>query len=134
MTISHGLDWAPLLPAAKLLGSWTWPSLGVAAIVAAGVALPAPERAACPSVAEAALDSGVCLGDGSMLDPSTSLIWLNAAPGATCADIDPFVQWRAATDAEVAGIRRRDTPGGAATTELLCVNDTLARVRAAEPS
>ena len=133
MTISHGLDWVPLLPAAKLLGSWTWPSLGVAAVVAAGVALPAPERAACPSVGEATFDAAVCLGDGSMLDRSTSLIWLNPAPGTTCADIDPFVQWRAATHAEVAGIKRRDPPPHT-TVEVLCVNDTLARVRPADPS
>jgi len=68
-----------------------------------------------------------------MLDRSTSLIWLNPAPGTTCADIDPFVQWRAATDAEISGINRRKPPAHT-TIEVLCVNDTLARVRVAEPS
>jgi hypothetical protein len=129
MNTLHGMDWAPLVPAFKLLGSWSWLGLGAAAVVAAHVALIPSENAACPSAAEAPFDDPICLGDGAMLDPATSLIWRTRAPGANCADVDPVVAWRTPTHAEISGIGRESLRDGAPAHEALCVNDTLARLQ-----
>jgi hypothetical protein len=128
MTLSHGLDWAPSLPAADHARSWIWLCLGLAALVATHAAIVEPGNAAC-SVAAVPSDTGVCLGDGAVLDPATSLIWRSPVPGASCADIDPISPWRVPTDAEVSIIRRGSLPDSTRVFEALCVNDTLARLQ-----
>jgi hypothetical protein len=127
MSISHGMDWAALLPAFRLLGSWSWLGLGAAAVVAAHVGPLPSDDAGCRSV-DAMYDAPVCLGDGALLDPATSLIWRTPAPGTSCAEIDPIPAWRMPTDAEISGVRHARLPNSA-TQETLCVNDTLARLR-----
>jgi hypothetical protein len=131
MNLSHGLDWASLLPAAKYAGSWTWPCLGVAALVAAHATISEPRSQACPR-ASLSFDTLVCLGDGGMLDPATSLIWRAAAPDAHCVDIGPLAEWRLATPAEISKLPARSFETGAMVARALCVNDTLARIRNAE--
>lgn len=132
MTLSHGLDWASLLPAIKYAGSWSWPCLGVAALVAAHVTISEPRSKACPGTAGLSPDALVCLGDGGMLDPATSLIWRVPAPGASCPDIDLFVEWRAAAPAEISKLPAQSVGAGAMIPRALCVNETLALVRNAD--
>jgi hypothetical protein len=128
MALSHGLDWVPSLPAADHARSWIWPCLGLAALVGTHATVMEPSDAGC-SLAAVSSDTVVCLGDGAVLDPATSLIWRTPAPGANCADIYPISPWRMPTDAEFSTIRRGSIPDSATGHEAPCVNDTLAHLR-----
>src|SRR5262245_50969382 len=105
MTVSHDLGLTSLLPLAKGAGSWSWPGLGVAALIAVHVTIAQPGAKPClKGFSGPSAGALVCLGDGTMLDPSTSLVWQATAPSVSCGDIDPLAEWRAATREEVAGL------------------------------
>src|SRR5262249_45436155 len=117
-----------LLPLTRYAGSWSWPCLGIAALIATHVTIAQPGGKPCPDRSTGPPSGAlVCLGDGTMLDPATSLVWRATARRASCADIDPLAEWREATREEVAGLPGYDfwTDG----TSQLCVNETLARIR-----
>lgn len=102
-------------------------------VLVLGVAMADAGRDACGSDAALAPPGMVCLGDGSMLDPGTSLVWRTAGPGEDCAAIDPFAAWRSATAAEIATLPSdellaKDYPA------TWCVGDSLSRVLPPEPA
>ena len=105
-----------------------WPILVALALVVLALRIVRidPDEA-CPDHGSRLQASMVCLGDGSMLDPRTSLVWLKPEPGQVCAALDPLASWRPATAREIAtlppDLLPADQPPAA-----WCVIDQLARV------
>lgn len=117
------------------LRSFAWPAIAVATFLAMPMAVSERDAGDCAQSRAAVAGSMVCLGDGSLLDPSTSLVWRQAAAGIECATIDPKTTWRHSTAAESARlVTRLSTQFGAPRPMTLCVNDMLARVVATPPS
>ena len=103
----------------------------MAAFFAVPFAVPEPGSRHCAGIATSSSDGMVCLGDGSLLDPSTSLVWRQGATGTGCAAIDPLADWRPATATEVILL---GSASGGAIPAVLCVNDALTRISDAPPS
>lgn len=85
----------------------------------------------CPGHGSGLQASMVCLGDGSMLDPRTSLVWLKPEPGQVCAALDPLAPWRPATAREIVTLPPDLLP--ADRPAAWCVIDQLARVLSGGP-
>lgn len=116
------------------LRSFAWPVFAIATFLAMPMAVSERDAGHCAQSSAAVAVSMVCLGDGSLLDPSTSLVWHQVAAGTECATIDPLTTWRHPTTAESVRSASRLSPQfGGPIPVTLCVNDVLARVVATAP-
>jgi len=116
-----------LLSPRKGSAVWILAAALAGVIVATGIGSTGPGAGACAGADARPVSGMVCLGDGSIFDPRTSLVWRSRAADRDCATIDPLASWREATAGELATL-----PAGSSAADALpgsrCVIDQLTRI------